>query len=173
MFTFYKQKSIATKESFKSSMHYLPCLTSVSDAEITIEKLDKVAKTLSDRIKNFAKLFGIVLSWCIFNAIIALFFNRTRSVSLDAYRMVTEGLRDIATQDFLFVLTLFFDNKVNCVISIAMIIVFGVAFFVRILNLGYDETVGTRSVVYNKSAQSKIPNAAYVVSYKQQVAFLA
>lgn len=154
-------------------MSCLPRLHSVNDAEITIEKLDKVAKSLSDRIKGFAKFFGIILGWSIFNLIIALFIDRTRSLSLDSYRMVTEGLRDIATQDFFFVLTLFFENKICCVFSIAVLFVFETAFFVRFLNFD-DEAVA--EVNANKRAstdKAKLQSEKYVVSYKQQVAFLA
>ena len=156
-----------------SRMQCLPYLTSPSDAEITIEKLDKVAITLSDRIKSIAKLFGIVFGWCIFNLIVALFFNRTRSVSLDAYRMVTEGLRDIATQDFFFVLTLFFENKICCVLSIAVLFVFEVAFFVRFLNFDDDAVAEVSANKRANTAKARLQSEKYVVSYKQQVAFLA
>lgn len=105
-------------------MQYLPCLTS-ADAEITIEKLDKVAKTLSDRIKSFAKFFGIFIGWCIFNVIVSLFFSRTRSLSIDAYRMITEGLREAAMQDFSVYLAFFFENKINCIITLAVLFVCG------------------------------------------------
>ena len=169
MFTFRKQKR---EKSHRLGMQYLPYLTP-SDAEITIEKLDKVAKTLSDKIKSYRKLFGIFLGWCIFNLIVSLFFNRTRSLSLDAYRMIAEGLRSISTQDFFFVLTLFFDNKLVCVISFAMVIVFGVAFFVRFLKIENVAAADTRVNAYSKFTQTKLQGKAYVVSYKQQVAFLA
>lgn len=153
-------------------MNYLQYLTPI-DAEITIEKLDKVAKTLSARIKNIAKLFVIFLGWSIFNVVVSLFFHRTRSLSLEAYRIVNEGLRQLATQDILFVLTLIFDDKLTCVISLAMVFVLGVAFFVRFLNLDNVCLVEKSENQRNSFAQSGLKNDAYVVSYKQQVAFLA
>lgn len=153
-------------------MQYLPYLTSV-DTEITIEKLDRVAKTVSDKIKCFAKLFGILLSWCIFNVIIALFIDRTRSLSLDAYRMVNEGLRGLASQDVTFLLTLVFDNKICCLISLALVFASELSFFLRFLDLGDKRITGAR--VYNRdnNFQSRLQDGIYVVSYKQQVAFLA
>lgn len=153
-------------------MRYLPYLTS-ADTEITLEKLDKVAKTLSDKIKKIAKYFGIFLGWLVLNTLISLFFNRSRSLSLDAYRIINEGLRSVATQDILFVATLLFEDKLTCVISLAMIFVFGVAFFVRFLNLDGERFIDARNNKYAKYAQKSAQNQAYVVSYKQQVAFLA
>ena len=154
-------------------MHCLPYLVSVNDTEITIGKLDKVAKTLSDKIKSVAKLFGILISWCIFNLIVSLFFNRTRSLSLDTYRMINEGLRSLANQDVLFVLTFIFDDKLSCIISLAMIFAFGVAFFVCVLNLANDGVTNVDVNKREKSAHICVQSEAYVVSYKQQVAFLA
>lgn len=153
-------------------MRQLPYLTPV-DAEITLEKLDKVAKTLSDKVKNFAKYFGIFLGWLLFNTLISLFFNRSRSLSLDACRIINEGLRSVATQDVLFIATLLFEDKLTCVISLAIIFVFGVAFFVRFLNLDGERFIDARNNKYVKYAQTHAQNQAYVVSYKQQVAFLA
>ena len=153
-------------------MHYLPYLTS-AETEITIEKLDKVAKTLSEKVKAFAKFFGVVLSWCIFNLVIQLFFIRTRGVSLDTYRMVSEGLHSISDQDIVLLITIILDNKLSCVISLAMVIVFGVAVFVRFLNLGNEDVVDSRVNKREKSVQHGVRSEAYVVSYKQQVAFLA
>lgn len=153
-------------------MHYLPYLNSV-DAEITIEKLDKVARTLSEKIKTFAKFFGILIGWCIFNILVALFIDNTRSLSLNTYRMISEGLRSMEMQDALFVLTLIFDNKIGCVISLAMFIAFETAFFVRFLNFGnecaFDKSDNKRA----KDSHSSLQGATYVVSYKQSVAFLA
>lgn len=153
-------------------MQYLPRLTS-GDTEITIEKLDKVAKTLSEKVRNVARLFVVFLGWCIFNTIVALLFNRMRSLSLDSCRLVAEGLHEIAAQDLFYILTLFFENKITCVISIAMILVFGEAFFVRFLNLTNDDVVDERVNKRAKAGQSRAQGEVYVVSYKQQVAFLA
>lgn len=153
-------------------MQYLPYLTSV-DTEITIEKLDKVAKTLSDKIKAFAKFFGIFLSWCIFNVIVSLFIDRTRSLSLDAYRMVAEGIRNLSTQDITFLFALIFDDKICCLISLAVICAFELALFVLILDS--CDRRAAHDGVSNRSnfTQSRRQNDVYVVSYKQQVAFLA
>lgn len=156
-----------------SRMQCLPYLTAPSDTEITIEKLDKVAKTLSDRIKGFAKLFGIFLGWSIFNLIVALFIDRTRSLSLDSFRMITEGLHNISTQDFFFVLTLVFENKICCVLSIAVLFVFEVAFFVRFLNFDDDVVAEVGANKRASTAATRLQSEKYVVSYKQQVAFLA
>lgn len=153
-------------------MNYLQYLSPV-DTEVTIEKLDKVAKKLSDKIKGFAKFFGVVFGWCMFNLIVSMFFNRTRSFSLDAYRMISEGLRNLACQDILFILTLIFDNKFSYVLTMAMILAFGIAFFVKFLDLGNKCFAQTRVHMHVKSSQSVCKDEAYVVSYKQQVAFLA
>ena len=153
-------------------MYRLPYLTS-ADAEITIEKLDKVAKSLSEKIKSFAKFFGIIFGWCIFNLIVSLFVSRTRSLSLETYRMISEGLRTVASQDVLFILTIMFDDKINCVISIAMIIVFGMVCCTYFINLGNKGVANTSSAKHTKSVKSSFQCENYVVSYKQQVAFLA
>lgn len=153
-------------------MHYLSYLYP-SDAEITIEQLDKVAGTLNEKVKSFAKLFVILIGWCLFNIIIALFINRTHSLSLDSYRVISEGLRSLAMQDLLFVLTLFFDNKIGYVIALTMIFSFGVAFFVRLLNLGGDEAMEKNANKRSDYSCLMLKCEAYVVSYKLQVAFLA
>lgn len=153
-------------------MRYLPYLTSV-ETEVTLEKLDKVARTLSDKIKKFAKFFAIFLGWCVINFLVWFFFKTSRSLSLDAYRLITEGLRSVAGQDLLFILTLLFDNKIDCLISFAMILAFGVAFFVRFLNLDSVSVVESHNNKFAKYTQSNAKNHAYVVSYKQQVAFLS
>lgn len=153
-------------------MNYLPYFGLV-DTEITIEKLDKVAKTLREKIKSFTKFFAILVGWFVFNFVIALFFCRTRSLSLDNYRMISEELLSLSAQDILFVLTLIFDIKIDCVITLAMMFSFGVAFFIRVLNLGNDGVVEKRSNRHTKDSQSRLQGEAYVVSYKHQVAFLA
>lgn len=153
-------------------MRYLYYPTS-ADAEITLEKLDKVAKTLSDKIKNVAKYFGIFFSWCIFNALVWMFFKSSRTLSLDAFRLITESLRSAAGQDVLLLFTLLFDDKIACFIYFAMALVFGVAFFVCFLNLK-SESVGEAACnSYAKYCQSGAQHHAYVVSYKQQVAFIS
>lgn len=154
-------------------MRYLPYPTSV-DTEITLEKLDKVAKTLSDKIKNIAKYFAIFLGWCVCNFLVGIFFKTGRSLSTDAYRLITEGLRSVAGQDFLFIVTLLFDNKIDCLISLAMILAWGgVAFFVRFLNLDNESVGEANNNSYAKYSPSGVTNHAYVVSYKQQVAFIS
>lgn len=154
-------------------MHCLPYLNPVSDAEITIEKLDKVAKTVSDKIKNVAKLLVIFVGWCVFNLLISLFVSRSQSVSLDVYRVINEGLRSVATQDMLLVLTIAFDNRLYCVISFAMLLVIGIAFLVCFLISEGSRTVRARVGRRERFAQTAFQCEAYVVSYKQQVAFLA
>ena len=116
-------------------MQYLPSLTS-AETEITIEQLDKVARTLNEKIKSFVKLFGVILSWIVFNIIVSLFFNRTRSISLDVYRMISEGLRNLSTQDIFFVITLLFDDKISCIISMAIVFVLEISFIIKILYNG-------------------------------------
>lgn len=153
-------------------MCYLPYLTSV-DAEITLEKLDRVARTLSEKIKNFVKYFCIFLGWCIFNFIVWACFCRTRSLSLDSFRLINEGFHSVVNQDVLFILTFVFDDKIICFISLAVISAFEVAFFVRFLNLESDNVVEARENKHEKYAQNSARNEALVVSYKQQVAFLS
>ena len=150
----------------------MPYLTPV-ETEVTIEKLDKVARTLSEKVKTFARLFGILIGWLIFNIVIALFVDRTRSLSLNMCRMISEGLRSILTQDTLFVLTIFFDNKINCVITLAMMFSFGVVFFLCVLNVCNDGVLEKSVNKRFKSRHARLQDEAYVVSYKQQVAFLA
>ncbi len=153
-------------------MQYLPSLTS-AETEITIEQLDKVARTLNEKIKSFVKLFGVILSWIVFNIIVSLFFNRTRSISLGVYRMISEGLRNLSTQDIFFVITLLFDDKISCIISMAIVFVLEISFIIKILYNGQIGIIKADIDTHNKSVQHKPQSGAYVVSYKQQVAFLA
>lgn len=153
-------------------MNYLMYLGSV-DTEITIEKLDEVAKTLAEKLKAFAKLFGILIGWFIFNIVIALFVNRTHSLTLDAYRLLADGFRSLETQNIFIVFTVMFDDKIGCVITLAVMFSFGAAFFVRFLNLGGDSVMEKRVNKRSDDTRIRFQGEAYVVSYKQQVAFLA
>lgn len=153
-------------------MHYLPYLNSAS-TEITMEKLDKVTNTIGGKIKQFAKLFGIVFGWCVANLIIALFFNRTRSVSLDTYRLISDGLREFTPQDISIIIVFLFDNRFSYAITLAMFFACGVEFFIRVLYCGEATDVNNGRVKRSKYAQAVIDKSALVVSYKQHVAFLA
>lgn len=154
-------------------MKYFSYLTPV-DTEITIAKLDKVAKKLSDKIKAFAKFFVILTGWLVFNVIVALFIDRTRSISLDTYRAFSEGLHSLAAQDIFFILTLIFDNKICYVITLAMTLALSVAFFVRLLYFTSGR-VSSRGAdkLSNRSKTKNAYGGGYVVSYKHQVAFLS
>lgn len=151
----------------------LPYLSSVNDAEITIEKLDKVAKTLSDKIKKFAKFFGIVLGWIVLNTIIAIFFNRTHSLSFDAIRAIRDGFNQVNAMDLSFYLAFFVENKISSVISLAVIFICGWGYACLFTEIARDGSTHQRVRNYAKYAQRDVQIDAYVVSYKQQVAFLA
>ena len=153
-------------------MYRLPYLNSAS-TEITMEKLDRVTNTIGGKIKQFAKLFCIVLGWCVVNLIVALFFNRTRSVSLDTYRLISDGLREFTPQDISIIIVFLFDSKFSYAISLAMFFACGVEFFIRVLYCGEATSVNSGRVKHAKFAQTVIDKSALVVSYKQHVAFLA
>lgn len=153
-------------------MQYLPSLTA-ADTEVTLEKLDRVARTLSEKIKSFAKFFGVLLSWCIFNILIALFFSRTRSLSLTAYRMIADCLREVAAQDLTVYLAFFFESKINCVIaSAAALFVCGGGYLHYPARVQSNEAE-KKEFNYTEYSQNGACSDAYVIAYKQHVAFLA
>lgn len=153
-------------------MDYLPYLSSVS-TEITMEKLDRVTNTIGGKIKQFVKLFCIVFGWCVANLIVALFFNRTRSVSLDTYRLISDGLREITPQDISIIIVFLFDNRFSYAITLAMFFACGLEFIIRVLYCGEATSVNSGRIKHCKYAQKVIDKSALVVSYKQHVAFLA
>lgn len=153
-------------------MYYLPYLNSAS-TEITMEKLDRVTNSIGEKIKQFAKIFFIVLGWCAANLIVALFFNRTRSVSLDTYRLISDSLREVSTLDCSVYVAFLFEGKVNCVITLAVLFVCGGGYAHLLASAHCDKSSQEKVRNCTKYTQRSVQCDAYVVSYKQQVAFLA
>jgi len=153
-------------------MSYLPYLDSVQ-TENTMEKLDEVTNTIGQKIKNFAKFFFIVCGWFAFNFIVVFFFNRMRSLSLETYRMFADGLREVAAQDLSIIIVFLLESKFNCAISLAMFFACGLAFFICLLNDGISKSIKNHFADHSMYSQSGLNKTAYVISYKQHVAFLA
>lgn len=141
--------------------------------EITMDKIDQVTKTIGGKIKKIAQFFGIFLGWCLINLLVAMFVSRTQSVSMETYRVVVESLRQANTQDLSIILAFIFENKFSYTLSLAILLVFSVQFFLTFLNQGADASSRNVTVDYGKSSQTVCDKPVFVVAYKQHVAFLA
>lgn len=144
-----------------------------AQTEITMEKIDRVTKTIGGKINQIAKFFGVILSWCLINLLIAVFISRTRSLSLETYRFVNESLRQASAQDLSILVAFIFENKLWYSISLAVIFAFSIEFFLTFLNKGADTPSRNGQVDRAKCAQTACDKHAFVVSYKQHVAFLS
>ena len=153
-------------------MKYLSYINPVH-TENTMEILDEVSKTIGGKVRKVAKLFGIVLCWFLANVIFAVFISRTHGISLDALRLVRDGLREVMTLDCSVYVAFFFDSKVNCIITLAVLLVCGGGYAHLLAIIKCDKTSQDKVHNHTKYTQRSVKCDAYVISYKQQVAFLA
>lgn len=152
-------------------MNYSPYL--LPNKEITLEKIDKVAKTLNGKLKGLAKFLVIFLSWLIFNAVVALFFNASRSFSPDFCCTITDNLRQALTQEAFLFITFVLDNKFGFAVAVSILFAYGVSFFVRLLADGNFSTGGGCEHKRNQKTDRVSDKRSFVVSYKFHVAYLA
>lgn len=154
-------------------MYFLPKLKSIKN-EVGAKKFNKVEKTLGVKLRNIAEFFGVIFGWFLINVLFTLFISRSHSLSLDAYRMMSEGLREIFAQDVAFILAVAFDKgKLEYLITLAMLVAFGIAVVIMLLSENGLDVSDSDVSVFKKQTQSVIKSNVYVVSYKQHVAFLA
>lgn len=154
-------------------MKFLPKLKPVKN-EVGREKFNKVEKTLGAKMRKIAKFFGVIFGWFLVNLLFALFISRSHCFSLDACRMMSEGLRQILAQDLSFILAVVFEKgKIDYLITLAMLLAFSIAVVILLLSQGDFGVTDSDVSALKKQTQSVVINDAYVVSYKQHVAFLA
>jgi len=138
----------------------------------SVEKLDKLTGNLGKNVRSFTRFLVILCWYLLFNFLFVLVYKHPKSISLDTFRFLTDGIREIASQDVFVLISFYYQNKFNCML-LAAAFVAGVSFCVRFLYNGCDK-VSNKSASRARSEETQQSiDFANVVSYKQHVAFLA
>lgn len=135
-------------------------------------QFDKKAKMFGKKVKSFAKFFAVLCLYLVCNVIISFLFSVRKSISIETFRLVMEGVRGLASQDLFFYLLLFYQSKINYVL-VAIAFVCSIGFFIQLIcpDDGFKQR---RQVLRaDKNADMRSSFDAPVFSYKLNVAFLA
>ena len=73
--------------------------------------------------------------YIVCNVIVSFLFNVRKSMSIETFRLVMEGIRGLASQDLFVYLLLFYQSKFNY-LFVAIAFVCSVGLFVRLIGMG-------------------------------------
>lgn len=135
-------------------------------------QFDKKAKLFGRKVRSFAKFFAVLCLYIVCNVIVSFLFNVRKSMSIETFRLVMEGIRGLASQDLFVYLLLFYQSKFNYLL-VAIAFVCSVGLFVRLIGMGGGSKQNRQALRVNKNVEMRSSFDAPVFSYKFNVAFLA
>ena len=135
-------------------------------------QLDKKAKIFGKKLRAFAKFFCVLCLYVFFNIVVAVLFNVRKSMSIETFRFVMDGVRGLASQDLFFYLLLFYQSKVNYV-TVAIALVCSVSLFAVVICAHCDKSSCRAIRRAFKNVSMRYDCDAPVISYKFNVAFRA
>ena len=89
-------------------------------------QFDKKAKLFGRKVRSFAKFFAVLCLYIVCNVIVSFLFNVRKSMSIETFRLVMEGIRGLASQD-LFICCCFI--KVNSTTYLLLSLLFAASVF--------------------------------------------
>lgn len=134
-------------------------------------QFDKKAESFGKQLKKIAKFFLVLCLYLLF-IVIAFLFNVRKSMSIETYRAIMEGVRGLASQDLFVYLILFYQSKVNYIL-ISIAFVCSVSFLAQVFCASFS-TRNCRIIARSRrNVAVHYDYDAPVFSYKLNVAFLA
>ncbi len=80
----------------------------------SVEKLDKLTGNLGKIVRSFTRFLVILCWYLLFNFLFVLVYKHPKSISLDTFRFLTDGIREIASQDVFVLLSKQIQLYVTC-----------------------------------------------------------